>query len=111
MERVAAGHAVELAERGPGKRDAKSVLKQDLGGAQAQWADLETLDRGAIDEALESDRRRPERAACQQKADRLVRQSPDGERQCLRRRRIDPLIVVDRDQDGPLLAPSTAGSW
>jgi hypothetical protein len=100
MERVASGYVVELAERRSGKGHGEPVPEEQLGGAQAEWAELDTFDTTAFEETLEMDRRLRASASREEKTDRLIEQAADGKSQGLCGRAVHPLIVIDGDQHG-----------
>ena len=73
----------------PGEQPARRV--------EVERADVEPRERAAAERALE--RSHAARAAREQEADRRAVEPPRGEAQGLGGRRVEPLQVVDRDQD------------
>ena len=104
-ERVPARGLVEAEQRRPREHAAEPSLQDRVQRARAERADLHALEPLVVDRELELRHRDavPEPAG-EEQADVLLRQSPQRERQSARRGRVEPLDVVDRDQNRLALA-------
>ena len=92
-ERGAAGEFDDSSEQPAIGHDAEAIEEHAARGAHAQSSHVELLDR--LERALERDG--SVRASGHEEADRLVAEPAGGEDERLRRGRIQPMRVVDRD--------------
>ena len=103
VERVPAGGLVETEERGPGEDPPEPELERPVQRTGAERSDEEALET-VVDRLLEAGRRRTDPDATgEQQADPCLGQPPQSEGERVRRRRVQPLDVVDRDEHGPAL--------
>ena len=111
VERIPARRVVKLDQRRPRKRDAEPLAQQTMRRADAQRAEPQPPQPLARKRALEPERSRLRAAAAarDENRDRRCRQPSKREREHGRRRRIQPLHVVDRNQQRP--ARALLSSW
>ena len=81
----------------PWQGQAEPFGKQPAHGPEAERGNLEALQPRSLERALEH--RRAGGSRGEQKADLLALQAPRGERESFSRRWIEPLDVVDSDQE------------
>ena len=99
-ERIPAGHLVKPPQRRPRERHAQARAEQLVQRTQAQRADADPGD-SVRQRALQLERRTPAAVAASrhQHTDGLHAKAPHSEPDQVRRRRIEPLHVVDREHD------------
>ena len=104
-QRVPAGRLREADERRPAEHVVEVVAQEVVQRAEAERPDVDA--QVAVD-AVEPERERPARAAPhgRRHADALRREAPERVREDLDRRRVEPLDVVDGDQERPVLRQS-----
>ena len=98
-ERVPAGRSQEPGKRRPGQGDAETFPDELVKGAEAEGLNLETRDFLLRAELPEPERRLCPLASGHEQPNALVLQAPDRIRDDSRRRRVQPLDVVDCNQD------------
>jgi hypothetical protein len=99
----AVSHADELRVR---QLEFQPLFEQAVDRSQAEWKKLEPLEPLLGKGSLELERRRRVRGRAQggQHTDRLVAQAAKGNLEHACRGRVEPLHVVERDEDGPVLS-------
>jgi hypothetical protein len=103
VERVAAGGLVQLPQRRPGERRAEAAAEQLVQRAQAERAETEPVHvPGERPFQLERRPSAPVAPSRHQQADRLVPEPLRREPDQVRRRRVEPLDVVERERHGVL---------
>ena len=95
-QRVAERGLDNAAQHVPRQAQSQALREQPLRRGEAQRADLEPLH--AVRALCPLERRRAARALREQKADRVVAEASGGEGDCVRGRGVEPLHVVDRDE-------------
>jgi len=101
-ERVSTRGSVHADERGTGKREGEPLVQKTVERAEAQRPQAKLLEALGGERSLHRERRRSG-LPCppgEQDADRKVLQAPDREAENARRRRIEPLNVVDGEDEG-----------
>ena len=99
-KRIATRGFVETQQRGACEHSAEPRLQDRLQRAGTERADMQALDQARVWCELElGDRTAGTEPAGEHEPDVLALQSPQRERQHARRRRVEPLDVVDRDHD------------
>ena len=103
VEGVPARHLLHTKEGRARERSCQVCLEKLVDGAEAQRTDVQPFHPIGTDRPLEVRRLRTfARATGEQKEDRPFIQPPQRESKCARRGRIEPLAVVDRENNWPL---------
>ena len=97
VERIAPRHLVDARERRPRNGDAQLAPQQPLHFLHAKRADCHAFNRGRVDRRLERCRRSGTDPPGQQESDRLIGEASERELERRGRRRVQPVLVVDRD--------------
>ena len=108
-ERVARGRLLHAGELGPCQLEPQPLLEQVPHGGERQRADGQPLEPLVRERALELDRARKVRSQPQsgQEHDRLVSETPERDLERARRRWVEPLDIVEGDEDRRLLGQGT----
>ena len=111
-ERVARGRLLHAGELGPRQLEPQPFLEQAVHGGERERADRQSLEPLVRERALELDRARHLRSQPQrgQQPDRLLSKTPKRDLERTRRRRVEPLDVIEGDQDGPCSANARSTS-
>ena len=103
VERVPTGRLVHAQEGRACERQPEVCLEKLVNGTEAQRADVQPLHAVVTDRPLEVRRLRTfAEATGEQQEDRPIAQPPQREGERARRGRIEPLDVVDREDNRPL---------
>ena len=104
-ERVPPGALVDAEQRLPRKRRSQAITQEPMKRARTQWSDGDALHAVDAEGMFELGLPRLVAQPLGEQDGHGVRvQPPQGERQRVRRRRVEPLDVVDRNERGPTLA-------
>ena len=104
-ERIPARPLVDPKQRLARERPLHPVAQQPVQRPRAEWSHGHASDPVRTECSFElRPRCRLSAPPCEEKTDRSRAQPPDGERERMRGRRVEPLSIVNRDQRRPTLA-------